>query len=588
MGTEQCHNQVVFTNKARCKDCYRCIRVCPVNAIGLRDGQAYVDEQRCISCGTCIRECPQGAKSYRRDTERVKDLIASGRTVAASLAPSFAAVFSEWETSRLASALRKLGFAHASETAIGAYHVAQQTARLAREHCGQFHITTSCPALVNYVERYRPELIENLTPVVSPMVAHAAMLKKRLGEQAAVVFIGPCVAKKAEAQDKSNGSVDGVLTFTELLEWFEEQGIILAELEESDFDIQPQGSARSFPLVGGSLETASLNTSALATDVMSVAGAGEVEDVLDSLADAHESLLVEALFCKQGCINGPAMPATHPVHERRRRLLRYFLHHADEQPREERCSDLAATFKVQPLMQEPVTDEQVRKVFERTGKQVPEDQLNCGACGYNSCYDQAVAVVRKMAEPEMCVPYMRRLAEQRTDRIIETSPNGIVILDERLNILHINPSFKRLFMCSEAVYGKPISYLIDPEPFERIAAGKADLLELTVEHDKYHLVCHQIVYALRDEGQYVGVFVNLTASLKNKRTLDALRASTLQQARDLLSHQIDIAGRIARFLGDSTAQGEKLLDNLVKLAQDEPAVSDGQRQSWLKDTYTST
>ena len=143
-------------------------------------------------------------------------------------------------------------------------------------------------------------------------------------------------------------------------------------------------------------------------------------------------------------------------------------------------------------------------------------------------------------------------------------------------------------MCSEAVYGKPISYLIDPEPFGGIAAGEADLLELTVEHDKYHVVCHQIVYALRDEGQYVGVFVNLTAGLKNKRTLDALRASTLQQARDLLSHQIDIAGRIARFLGDSTAQGEKLLDNLVKLAQDEPAVSDGQRQSWLKDTYTST
>jgi len=588
MGTEPSHKQVVFTNKARCKDCYRCIRVCPVNAIGLRDGQAYVDEQRCISCGTCIRECPQGAKSYRRDVERVKDLIVSGRTVAVSLAPSFAAVFSEWETRRLASALRKLGFAHVSETAVGAYDVAQQTARLARECRGRFCITTACPAVVNYIERYRPELIGNLAPIVSPMVAHARMLKERRGRNAAVVFIGPCVAKKAEAQDKSKGLVDGVLTFTELLDWFEEQAINLAELEESDFDMQPQGCARSFPLVGGSLETASLNTSALSMDVVSVAGAEEVEDVLASLVAADESLLVEALFCEQGCINGPAMPATHPIHERRRRLLKYFLHHAGESPRDERCSDLAATFTVRPLMQEPVTDEQVRKVFERTGKQAPEDQLNCGACGYSSCYEQAVAVVRQMAEPEMCVPYMRRLAEQRTDRIIETSPNGIVILDERLNILHVNPSFKRLFMCSEAVYGKPVSYLVDPEPFEKIAAGRAELLELTVKHDKYHLVCHQIVYALRDEKQYVGVFVNLTAGLKNKKTLDALRASTLQQARDLLSHQIDIAGRIARFLGDSTAQGEKLLDNLVKLAQDEPAVSDEQRQSWLKNTYTST
>lgn len=588
MEIEPRHNQVVFTNKARCKDCYRCIRVCPVNAIGLRDGQAYVDEQRCISCGTCIRECPQGAKSYRRDTDRVKDLIASGRTVAVSLAPSFASIFNEWETRRLASALRKLGFAHVSETAVGAYDVAQQTACYAREHPDRFCIATACPAVVSYIERYRPGLVENLAPVVSPMLAHAKILKSHLGDDAAVVFIGPCVAKKAEAQDKGAGLVDGALTFTELLEWFEEQGIDLAELEESDFDIQPRGWARSFPLVGGSLETASLNTSALATDVVSVAGAEEVEDVLNSLADAREPLLIEALFCEQGCINGPAMPTTHPVYERRRRLLKYVLSHTDEGPRPERCADLAAVFEAEPLPHETVTEAQIRAIFEQTGKQAPEDQLNCGACGYSSCREQAIAVVRKMAEPEMCVPYMRRLAEQRTDRIIETSPNGIAILDERLNILHINPSFKRLFMCSEAVYGKPISYLVDPEPFEKIAAGKADLIELTVEHEKYHLVCHQIVYALREERQYVGVFVNLTASLANKKTLDALRASTVQQARDLLAHQIDIAGQIARFLGDSTAQGEKLLDNLVKLAQEEPSASDGPRQTWLKDTYTST
>jgi iron only hydrogenase large subunit-like protein/uncharacterized Fe-S cluster-containing protein len=588
MTVEQRHNQVVFTNKARCKDCYRCIRVCPVNAIGLRDGQAYVDEQRCLSCGTCIRECPQGAKSFRRDTERAKEMIASGRTVAVSLAPSFAAIFSEWQTRRLASALRKLGFAHVSETAVGAYDVAQQTARYAREHRDRACIATACPVVVHYVERYRPHLVRNLVPIVSPMVAHARRLKQTLGDDAAVVFIGPCVAKKAEAEDKSDGLVDCALTFTELLEWFDEQGIDLAQLEESDFDLQPAGWARSFPLVGGSLETASLRVSALAPDVVSVAGAEEVEDVLGSLAEAREPLLIEALFCEQGCINGPAMPATHPVHERRKRLLRYVLGHAAQESGSERPADLGATFGVRPLRQEPVTDEQIRRVFERTGKQAPEDQLNCGACGYSTCREQAVAVVRKMAEAQMCVPYMRRLAEQRTDRIIETSPNGIVILDERLNILHVNGSFKKLFMCSEAVYGKPISYLVDPEPFEKVAAGKTDLTELTVEHPKYHLVCRQIVYALRDEKQYVGVFVNLTTSLKNKKTLDSLRASTLQQARDLLAHQVDIAGRIAQFLGDSTAQGEKLLDNLVRLAQDEPGSPDEQRPSWLKDTYTST
>jgi len=269
--------------------------------------------------------------------------------VAASLAPSFASIFSEWQTRRLASALRKLGFAHVSETAVGAYDVAQQTARYAREHRDRACIATACPAVVHYVERYRPHLVRNLVPIVSPMVAHARKLKQVLGEDAAVVFIGPCVAKKAEAEDKSDGLVDCALTFTELLEWFDEQGIDLAQLEESDFDLQPAGWARSFPLVGGSLETASLRVSALAPDVVSVAGAEEVADVLDSLAEACEPVLIEALFCEQGCINGPAMPATHPVHERRTRLLRYVLGHTMQESGSECSADLGTTFAVRSL-----------------------------------------------------------------------------------------------------------------------------------------------------------------------------------------------------------------------------------------------
>ncbi len=581
-------NQVVFTNKARCKDCYRCIRVCPVNAIGLRDGQAYVDEERCISCGTCIRECPQGAKSFRRDLDSVRELVASGEPVAVSLAPSFAAIFKPWEIKRVPSALRRLGFTHVSETAVGAYPVALQTAKCAAERKDSFCIATACPAVVNYVERYRPDLIGALVPVCSPMVAHARMLKARLGDTTRVVFIGPCVAKKQEAREKSGGAVDFALTFTELLEWFEQEHVDLAILEESDFDMVPEGWARSFPLAGGSLQTASLSTSLLAADVLSVTGTQEVKDTLESLTDSRGPLLVEPLFCDQGCINGPAMPSNETVYQRRKTLLQYVLNTQRQDAGSNACSDLAASFQRRPLSYGPVSEEQIRQVFAQTGKENPEDQLNCGACGYSSCREQAVAVIHKMAEPEMCVPYMRRLAEQRTDRIIETSPNGIIILDEHLNILHVNPSFKRLFMCSEAVYGKPISYLMDPEPFEQIAARKAELTEVMVEHAKYSLICHQIVYALRDEKQYVGVFVNLTGSLMNKKQLDVLRARTVQQARDLLAHQIDIAGKIAQFLGESSAEGEKLLENLVKLAQENPTGGDDRKDSWLKDTYTST
>jgi transcriptional regulator with PAS, ATPase and Fis domain len=190
-----------------------------------------------------------------------------------------------------------------------------------------------------------------------------------------------------------------------------------------------------------------------------------------------------------------------------------------------------------------------------------------------------------MAGIDMCIPYMRRLAERRTDRIIETSPNGIVILDEHLAILSMNDSFKTLFMCSESVCGKRISYLMDPEPFDILAAGNLDRTEMTIEHTNYNLICHQIIYALREEKQYVGIFVNMTNSMKNKKQLDEIRAKTVIQARNLLNHQISIAGQIAQFLGESTAENEKLLENLMQLGQEKLNKNNDNNKPWTK-TYT--
>jgi len=182
---------------------------------------------------------------------------------------------------------------------------------------------------------------------------------------------------------------------------------------------------------------------------------------------------------------------------------------------------------------------------------------------------------------------MKRLAEQRIDRIIETSPNGIVILDEQLRILNMNPAFRRFFMCSEAIYGQPIAYLIDPEPFERLATGQESLIDTTVEHAKYNLVCHQIIYPLREERQYVGIFVNITNSRMSQERLDRLRSQTVLQARELLEHQIQMAEQLARFLGESTAKGEDLVEKLMLLAEREGGPADEKRGQWLRDTYTS-
>lgn len=581
----QNRNQVVFTNRARCRDCYRCIRVCPVEAIGIRDGQAYVDERRCISCGTCIRECPQKAKSYRKDLAEAMELVSAGRA-AVSLAPSFACLFEDWQIRRLPSALRKLGFSYVAETASGAEWVADQTAEYVRSCPNRLSITTACPAVVQYVLRYRPTLRDNLVPIISPMLAHARALKAKLGSETKIVFIGPCVAKKAEVQADTTRSVDVALTFEELFEWLELAQITLAELEESAFDERPVKIARLFPLEGGSLKTAAIPVEYCAAQTVTVSGFEPICDVLNSTETIKDGCVLEPLFCSQGCINGPVIGAETPLFERKRAVLNYLVD-SDEGVQTQSPADLEQTFDDESLGDETITEEQIRHVLEKTGKQNPEDQLNCGACGYTTCRRQAIAVLRQMAEPEMCVSYVRRMAERRTDRIIETSPNGIVTLDEHLTILHMNSSFKRLFMCTDAVCGKPVSYLMDPEPFQKVAAGRQDLFEATIHHDKYSLFCHEIIYALRPEGQVIGIFVNLTRAVKNKRKYDQLKAQTVQQAHNLLRHQVEMAGKIAEYLGQSTAESEKLLVNLMQIAQDMSVQDKQESAGWLKDIYTS-
>lgn len=588
MSDHDAGRQVVFTNKARCRDCYRCVRVCPVKAIQMRDGQAYVIDGRCVGCGTCVRECPQGAKSYRNDTERAERLFASSVRVAASIAPSFAAAFPEFQRQRLPSALRQLGFSYVGETAIGAYHSAAQTAAIVATQPDRRHICSSCPAVVRYVERYRPELISALTPVVSPMIAHAKHIRQRLGDDVRVVFIGPCIAKKAEAErPEYAGLVDCVLTFAELREWCDRKGIDLSACEESDFDEVPEGDARLFPIEGGSVRTSGWSTDLLAGDVVAASGFEEVCTVFDGLFVPDTPQIIEPLFCAHGCTNGPAMPDERNVLARRSDVLVYAAVHPGKPAESRYHGELATQFKASPETNEPpITEEQIRHVLEITGKSRDEDQLNCGACGYASCRDKAVAVIRGMAEPEMCIPHMKRLAEQRVDRIIETSPNGIVILDEHLRILHMNPAFRKFFLCSDAIYGQPISYLMDPEPFVRLASGQEQVIETIAEHKRYNLTCHQILYPLREERQYVGIIVNITGSRANQEKLDQLRAQTVLQARELLEHQIQMAERIAKYLGESTAQGENLVEKLMLLTEENTDPTAKLSNTW-RDTYTS-
>jgi len=585
--------QVVFTNKARCRDCYRCIRNCPVKAIEMKKGQASVIDSRCIHCGTCIAECPQKAKTYRREVELVRELLKSGKKVAASIAPSFASFYEGWERVRIPSALRKIGFSYIAETSVGAYYTSQITKEIFNQKSSNGIISSACPAVVSYIEKYHPELIDRLAQTVSPMIAHSRHIKKRLGEEFKIVFIGPCIAKKAESDRKEyQDDIDYVITFDELNELFADEEINLANFEASDFDEYAPQNALLYPLSGGLLKTSGYDTDIAQTKVIALSGFEDVKEMADYLTKNNfENILFEPLFCKNGCINGKGITSEKNMFERKEEIFNYFKKYPNKEFKPIEGLDLTTNFyRDVAIDNKQYSEDELLQILEKTGNSSEENRLNCQSCGYNTCEEKARAVLDGMAEIDMCIPFMRRKAEMKNDKIIESSPNGIVIVDEHLKIISMNPAFRRFFMCSEAIIGKPISYLMDPEPFVRIATKHEDIIELTQKHENYGIVCHQIIYELKNEKQIVGIFVNITKNIADKSKLDDIRQRTIKEARQLLSHQISMAQNIAKLLAESTAQGEALVENILKITEEQSPTSveaEKDKRGWIWDMYMS-
>ncbi len=555
-------SEILKTSKARCRDCYRCVRACPVKAIGVKDNQAYIDPDKCILCGTCVRECPQKAKIYRDDIQVVKEMILTNKVIA-SVAPSFAGVYSDGLSLKVPAALRKLGFFKVEETSIGADATAKKSKeKIDARECGG--VCSACPAVVSYIEKYMSDHINLLTTVTSPMISHAKIIKAQ-HEGAKVVFIGPCIAKKGEAiQEKYEGLVDAVLTFDELNRWLESEDIKLTGLPDSTFDgVGITRAAKLFALPGGMLETAGYQGQIINSTYVHTSGAENVKMILDAAVKSREMEVLEPLFCPGGCIGGPGITSSLNIFERKASILRYTQKNStyNNVVKEVPLVDLDTQFASEFLEQDHISEQQILDCYEATGKLNKELRLDCGACGYLNCRENAIAMIRGMAEPEMCLPYMRRLAEKRTDKIIESSPNGIVILDENLSILSMNSSFKDFFSCTDSLTGRQISYLCDDKDYREVASGKTKKKESVIKC--YGREFHQLTYFLPEDNQYVGIYVDISAVRLNEVKLEAMRTKTLEQVQKLLNHQVEMAQQMTKFLGESTAKSESLMEGLL-------------------------
>lgn len=404
----------ITTIKERCRMCYTCVRECPAKAIRIMEGQAEVIAERCIACGNCVRVCSQQAKQQRSSMEEVEALLASGRPVAACLAPSFPAEFAGVPYGQVVGMIRGLGFRYVQEVAFGADLVARQYRRLLGDTNGHRYIATTCPAICGFVERYYPERVDSLAPIVSPMIATARVVHRLHGADVAVVFIGPCIAKKIEAQSEPvAGEVEAVLTFPELRRMLDARGLSAANTTASEFDA-PQGAAGAlFPISRGSLQAAAIREDLMSGDVVASEGRLEVVEAIKEFFDGDlGAKLLEALCC-DGCIMGAGMTNSLPLFNRRRHVRHYVCQRADgmdwarwQTDMEEMADlDLRRGFLPNDQRIPQPADAKLAEIMLRMGKETPGDELNCGACGYDTCQEHAVAIYKGLAETEMCLPH---------------------------------------------------------------------------------------------------------------------------------------------------------------------------------------
>lgn len=554
---------------ARCKDCYKCLRECPVKAIKVVDHHAKIIESRCILCGHCTEVCPQNAKSVHTERAEVEKLLAGGNVVA-SVAPSFVSSFNLQDFSVMKLALGRLGFADAEETSIGAREVTAQYKKLLESGTYKNFITSCCPAVNTMIELYYPKALDYLAPVDTPMIAHAKMIRKKR-KNAKVVFIGPCIAKKREAHE--SGVVDGVLTFEDLAAMFADKGIVLDEIARlPEHAAGGVNRAKYYPISRGIIK--SFENYVDGYEFVAVDGAKKCKEVLENI-ESLSGMFIEMNSCDSACVNGPCSLALKAGALKANADIRKYVNkdlqeHATAEYVPETDLDFTCMHERRRTEDFVPTDRQLQEILAKTGKTKPEDILNCGACGYDTCLEKAWAVANGYANIEMCVPYMRERAESMSYEIIQTSPNGIVLLDSDLNIMEINNKAKELLGIRDYdIKGKGIFHYFNPTDFVLAVNDNKNIYNKKVFLEKTGNYIELTIIVLKDGKGTYAVMKDITQETKSEAQLDKVKLETLATTDEVIKKQMRVAQEIASLLGETTAETKVALLKLKKTLQGE-------------------
>ncbi|MBR2915204.1 MAG: 4Fe-4S binding protein [Clostridia bacterium] len=551
--------------KSDCKNCYKCIRHCPVKAIRFSGNQAHIIGNECILCGNCFVVCPQDAKQIVDETEKAKVLLQSGVPVIVSLAPSFVANYNGVGINSMRKALKSLGFYDVEETAIGATIVKTEYERMLREEERDIVISSCCHSINLLIQKHFPQALEYLADVVSPMQAHCKDIKSRY-PNAKTVFIGPCVAKKDEAQHY-DGIVDAVLTFEELTRWLNEENITLSKEMDSD----PNSRARFFPTTGGILKT--MAQDAPGYTYMAIDGVENCIAALKDIIDGNiHKCFIEMSACVGSCMGGPVMEKYHRAGTIKDYIaIANYAGEKDFVVSQPKAIELKKSFEhIEQRYQTP-SEIEIQNVLRQMGKFKPSQELNCGSCGYNTCREKAIAIIHGKAEISMCLPYLKSKAESFSDIIVNNSPNGLILLNENLEVQQINATAKRMMniRSSSDILGDQVVRILDPSVFMNVLRTGRDVIGQRVYLAEYKRFVEQSVVHDKDSHLIVAIMRDITDEQNEREKKESISRQTIEVADKVVDKQMRIVQEIASLLGETAAETKIALAKLKESIQDE-------------------
>jgi PAS domain S-box-containing protein len=549
--------QVLDFSEANCKNCYKCVKTCKVKAIRVKNHQAKIERKLCIACGECFRVCSQNARKIHTDMDKVISYIKNGENVIASIAPAYRGYFKK--SKNFIGLIKNMGINIIEETGIGAEYISNEYINYIKNSNKNIHLSSSCASINSLVEKHYPQYKDYLIPITTPLLLHGQIIKEKY-KNAKVVFIGPCLSKKTEILSLGHESfVDAVLTFDELLEKYGDTN----NYQKMKVDKRAGNVGRIYAKSGGIGQYLDLE-GFIKIKVEGVANAIDFLNSIEKIKD--KKIFVEINACKGGCLGGPGGEKC---------KTNYYERLFNIEQKDDYTFDLDGIYDTTRYFYnkkyefQEVEEIEIQKILHSMEKYSKEDELNCGACGYNSCREKAIAVCNNMSTIDMCIPFMRNRAERISNEIFENSPNGIFIVDKNLLIKEVNPAAKEKFYLGDEVLDKSISNYIKDVDFENVLKEKKNIIKKKVCYNNYGIIALKNIIYLEDPKALLIIITNITNEEKQKEEIKIMKQNTLMVTQGVIEKQMRVAQEIASLLGETTAETKVALTKLKRVVEGE-------------------